>query len=37
VIRLAADISGAFPDEAAVNEALRDYLSGRLADRPAEV
>jgi hypothetical protein len=29
VVRLAADVSGAFADEAAVNDALREYLSWR--------
>ena len=29
VVRLAADVSAAFPDEAAVNSALREYLSWR--------
>lgn len=29
VIRLAQDVSAEFPDEAAVNEALREYLSWR--------
>ena len=29
VIRLAVDVSGAFKDEAAVNDALREYLSWR--------
>ena len=33
VVRLAEDVSGAFPDEAAVNAALRDYLRWRL-ERP---
>ena len=28
VVRLAADVSAAFPDEDAVNGALREYLSG---------
>ncbi len=28
VVRLAADVSGAFSDEAAVNAALRDSLNG---------
>jgi hypothetical protein len=26
VVRLADDVAGAFPDEAAVNQALREYL-----------
>jgi hypothetical protein len=29
VVRLAADVSAAFADEAAVNSALREYLSWR--------
>ena len=29
VVRLAADVSAAFADEAAVNDALREYLSWR--------
>ena len=29
VVRLAADVSGAFADEAAVNDALREYLTWR--------
>jgi hypothetical protein len=29
VVRLAKDVSGAFADEAAVNDALREYLSWR--------
>jgi hypothetical protein len=29
VVRLAPDVSGAFADEAAVNDALREYLSWR--------
>ena len=33
VVRLAEDVSEAFPDEAAVNAALRDYLRWRQ-DRP---
>jgi hypothetical protein len=32
VVRLAADVAGAFPDEAAVNEALRKYLRGHGAE-----
>lgn len=38
VVRLAADVSKAFADEAAVNAALREYLSWRQeqqADNPA--
>jgi hypothetical protein len=31
VVRLAEDVADAFPDEAAVNEALRDYLRNRTA------
>ena len=31
VVRLADDVAGAFPDEAAVNEALREYLRGQPA------
>jgi hypothetical protein len=31
VVRLADDVAAAFPDEAAVNDALREYLRGRLA------
>ena len=34
VVRLAADVSVAFADEAAVNAALREYLNWRH-DRPA--
>lgn len=34
VVRLAADVSGAFADEAEVNAALREYLRGRQG-RPA--
>jgi hypothetical protein len=34
VIRLAADVSAAFADEAAVNSALREYLSWRQ-EQPA--
>ncbi len=33
VVRLAADVSEAFADEAAVNAALREYLSGRQESR----
>lgn len=29
VVRLAKDVAEAFPDEAAVNEALREFLRGR--------
>jgi hypothetical protein len=29
VVRLEKDVADAFPSEAAVNEALRDYLRGR--------
>ena len=37
VVRLATDVSGAFADEAAVNAALREYLSGhRHASRAAD-
>ena len=32
VVRLAEDVAGAFADEAAVNEALREYLRGRHAE-----
>ena len=35
VVRLAADVSEAFADEAAVNAALRDYLSERQERRAA--
>ncbi len=35
VVRLAADVSEAFADEAAVNAALREYLSGRQERRAA--
>ena len=31
VVRLAADVSAAFADEAAVNAALREYLRGRAS------
>jgi len=31
VVRLAEDVAAAFPDEAAVNAALREYLRGRAA------
>jgi hypothetical protein len=34
LIRLAADVSGAFADEAAVNDALREYLSWRQLRQP---
>jgi hypothetical protein len=33
VVRLADDLAGAFPDEAAVNQALREYLRGRGAEQ----
>lgn len=37
VIRLADDVAGAFADEMAVNEALREYLRGRRSQaNPAE-
>jgi len=47
VVRLAEDLAGAFADEAAVNEALREYLRcrpsssspaepGATADRPRD-
>ena len=37
VIRLAEDVAGAFADEAAVNEALREYLRSRQSPgNPAE-
>jgi hypothetical protein len=29
VVRLAKDVADAFPDESAVNDALREYLRGR--------
>ncbi len=29
VVRLAEDVASAFADEAAVNDALRDYLNGK--------
>jgi uncharacterized protein (DUF4415 family) len=32
VVRLADDVAGAFKDEAAVNEALRDYLRAHQAE-----
>ncbi len=35
VVRLAEDLSGAFPDEAAVNAALREYLTWRQERRNA--
>ena len=36
VVRLADDVAGSFADEAAVNDALRDYLRGRrAAENPA--
>ncbi len=31
IVRLADDVGAAFADEAAVNEALREYLRGRPA------
>lgn len=34
VVRLAADVAGAFADEAAVNDALRAYLRGQTAEPP---
>lgn len=34
-VRLAEDIAGEFADEAAVNEALRDYLRNRRTPEPA--
>lgn len=36
VVRLAADVSVAFTDEAAVNAALREYLSWRQERRTAD-
>jgi hypothetical protein len=33
VVRLEKDVAAAFPDEAAVNEALREYLRGRPTAR----
>jgi aromatic ring hydroxylase len=47
MVRLADDLAGAFADEAAVNEALREYLrvrrsasspaeQGAVADRPSQ-
>jgi len=33
VVRLADDVAAAFRDEAAVNDALREYLRGRSAER----
>ncbi len=36
VVRLADDVSGAFSDEAAVNAALREYLSGRRPSQAAD-
>jgi hypothetical protein len=35
VVRLAADVSSAFADEAAVNDALREYLNWRLERQAA--
>ena len=32
VVRLADDVAGAFADEAAVNDALREYLRGHASD-----
>jgi hypothetical protein len=32
VVRLADDVAAAFADEAAVNEALREYLRGRRTE-----
>lgn len=32
VVRLDDDVAAAFPDEAAVNDALREYLRGRSAE-----
>ena len=32
VVRLADDVAAAFADEAAVNEALREYLRGQRAE-----
>ena len=31
IVRLAEDVAASFPDEAAVNDALREYLHGRGA------
>ena len=31
IVRLAEDVAASFPDEAAVNDALREYLRGRRA------
>ena len=36
VVRLAADVAEAFTDEAAVNAALREYLSWRQGCRAAD-
>src|ERR1700730_2924009 len=33
VVRLAEDVAAAFADEAAVNEALREYLKGRHTEQ----
>jgi hypothetical protein len=33
VVRLADDVAAAFPDENAVNEALREYLRGRESEK----
>ena len=35
LVRLAEDVAAAFADEAAVNEALREYLRGRAGKSPA--
>jgi hypothetical protein len=35
VVRLADDVAGSFVDEAAVNEALREYLRGQQEKTPA--
>jgi hypothetical protein len=35
VVRLAADVSSAFADEAAVNDALREYMNWRLERQAA--
>jgi hypothetical protein len=35
VVRLAADVSAAFSDEAAVNSALREYLNWQREQSPA--
>lgn len=36
VVRLADDVAAAFADEAAVNDALRDYLRSHLAEQRAK-